>query len=177
MPRGAALLLTFVLGMAAPVSAVDAGKAAGSVTIDASITALTVAVETRKENLFDDTKQDTVIVLSDKPLGSTKPDDEIGLSMRARRGELTVLTLRIDGGKLVNVTINHKDLSGLIILPGPWFQYTPARATAGTLKLPRRDFEGHAYTVDVEFAAGRSAAPRPAPAPAAPAQPNAPGRQ
>ena len=147
--------------------AIEPGKAAGTVTISGVSTPLAFAVETKKENLFDDKKQDTIVVLSDKPLGATAPDDEIELSMRARKGDLVVLALRIDGSKLINVQLSHKGLSGIALLPGAWFQYEAAKPGAGTLKLEPREFDGRSYAVSVEFAAAPAARPAPPPAPAA----------
>src|SRR5262245_45021469 len=166
MIRGALLSLTLAIGSASPALAVDAGKASATATIDGIASPLPFAVETRKENLFDEKKRDTVVVLTDKPLGATKPDDEVELSLRARRGELLVFALRTDGNKLVNVTVSHKGLSGIVILPGAWFEYVPAKAAAGTLKLAKRDYEGHSYAIDTTFAAAPYVAPLPAPAPA-----------
>src|SRR4029079_1432227 len=114
MARSAALLPAFVVGLAAPSAAVDAGKAVGSLTIDGAVIPLTVAVETRKENLFDEKKRDAIVVLTDMSVGSTSPDDQIGLAMRARRGDLAVVTLRLDGSALVNVTVSYKGLRGLV---------------------------------------------------------------
>src|SRR5262245_42227312 len=153
MIRGALLSLALAIGFASPALAVEAGKASGTATIDGIAAPLAFAVETRKENLFDETKRDTVVVLSDKPLGTTKPDDEVGLSLRARRGELLVFALRVDGNKLVNVTVSHQGLNGLVILPGSWFEYTSAKAGVGTLKLVKRDYEGHSYAIVATFAA------------------------
>jgi hypothetical protein len=177
------LALALGAGVAAPL-AIDAGKATGTATIDGTTTPLRFAVETQKENLFVDKQHDTVYVLTDKELVTTKPDDEVGLSMKARRGELVAFALRVDHSTLVNVTISHQRLNGLVILPGSWFQFTLAKAGAGTLKLAKRDFDGHAYAVDVEFAASRYIAPRPraapapvsAPAPRSPAAPPLPVR-
>jgi hypothetical protein len=163
------LVFGFMLALAFvwPALAADPGRTVGSATIDGTTTALTHAVETRKDNLFDEKKQDTVVVLTDRPLGATKPDDEVELSMRARRGELLVVAVRLDGNKIVNVTVSHKGLSGLVILPAAWFQYSASKANAGTLKLPKRDFEGHSYALDVEFAAAPFVPARPAAPPAA----------
>ena len=162
----ALLALAFAAGVAAPALALESGKSTGTVTIDGMTTPLAFAVETRKDNLFDDKKRDTVYVLTDQPLGPTKPDDEVELSLRARRGELVVFALRLDGATLVNVTVSHKGLNGLVILPGSWFQFTSAKAGTGTLKLAKREFDGHAYAADVDFAASRYVAPRPSAAPA-----------
>ena len=151
-----------------PAVAADPGKAVGSATIDGTTTPLAFAVETRKENLFDEKKQDTVVVLTDRPLAATKPDDEVELSMRARRGELLVFAVRLDGTRIVNVTVSHKGLSGLVILPAGWFQYSASKADAGILKLPKRDYEGHSYALDVEFAAAPFVPARQTAAPPAP---------
>jgi hypothetical protein len=170
--RGSALAVALAaVSMAMPLIAADVGKATGTATVDATTTLLEFAVQTRKENLFDDKKQDTVVVLTDKPLGTTKPDDEAGLSLRARRGELVVFALRIDGSKLVNVTVSHKGVNGLVILPGQWFQYSATKPGTGTLKLAKRDNDGHSYAVAVDFAAAPYVAPRQTAAPAAPPQP------
>jgi hypothetical protein len=94
------LALALSAGATATALAVDAGKATGTATIDATTTPIAFAVETRKENLFDDKKQDRVFVLTDKALGPTRPDDEVELSLRARRGDLVVFApsgARIDG--------------------------------------------------------------------------------
>jgi hypothetical protein len=164
MQSRALLALTFSLGVAAQAAGLDAGKASGTATIDAVTTPLAFAVETRKENLFDDKKRDLVFVLTDKALGPTRPDDEVELSLRARRGDLVVFALRTDGGTLVNVTVSHKGLNGLVILPGSWFQFTSAKSN-GTLKLARREYEGHSYAIDAQFAAARYVAPQTAAAP------------
>jgi hypothetical protein len=164
--RIAWLVSLFVALAALNAHALEPGKAAGTVTISGVSTPLAFAVETKKENLFDDKKQDTVIVLSDKPLGATAPDDEIELSMRARTGDLVVLALRIDGSKLINVQLSHKGLSGIALLPGAWFQYSAGKSAAGTLKLEPREFDGRSYAVSAEFAAAPAARPPPPPAPA-----------
>jgi hypothetical protein len=158
------LALALSAGATATALAVDAGKATGTATIDTITTPIAFAVETRKENLFDDKKQDRVFVLTDKALGPTRPDDEVDLSLRARRGDLVVFALRIDGAKLVNVTVSHKGLSGLVILPGSWFEYTSEKG-GGTLKLAKRDYEGHSYAIDAQFAAAPYVAPRQTAAP------------
>src|SRR5262245_51907319 len=161
--------------MSVATFAAEPGKAVGSVTIGGAATTLNFATEKKVEGLFDPKKQDTLIVLSDKPIGATEPDDEIGLSMRARTGEITVLALRHDGTKLVNVKVSHKGVSGFVALPGNWFQYS-GKPGAGTLKLTSRDFDGRSYACSVEFSATpdtkpaaaktTSAAPAPAPKPA-----------
>jgi len=174
MIRRTFFALALALGVAAPLSAVDTGRATGTVTVDGTTLPLAFAVGTIKDNLFDGKKRDLVVVLTDKQLSATRPDDEIGLSLKAHRGELVVLALRFDGDTLVNVTVSYKNLSGLVILPGAWFQYTPgSKPTAGTLKLPSREFEGHSYAVDVDFTAVTYTGPRQNAAPAGWAPPTA----
>lgn len=177
MLHAVTLGLSLVLSSAPAAVAVDPGKAAGTVTFNGVTTNLTVAIETTAENLFDDKKKDTIITLADKPLGETSAGHDIELSMRARKGDLTVLMLRLDGTKLVNVSVMHKGLSGVDKLPGQWFQYTPLSGKAGgMLKLAKRDFDGKSYACDVQFTAAPApkkaeAAPEPAPASASVAKP------
>ena len=168
MLRRGLLALALALCVAAAPLAVETSKASGTLTIDGTEYPLLFAVETRKDNLFDEKKRDVVVVLTDKQLNVTKPDDEIGLTVKARRGELVALSLRIDGGTLVNVAVSHKDLDRLVIIPGAWFQYIAgSRPGAGRLKLIEREFEGHSLAIDVEFSAapGARSATRPAAAP------------
>lgn len=167
MSRVASAVLA-ILSLAVTVHAADAGRAVGTVTISGATIALSFATEKKIEGLFDPKRQDTLVVLTDKPLGPTAPDDEIGLSLRARTGEIVVLALRFDGSKLVNVKISHKGLAGLVMLPAGWFQYSGSRGGAGTLKLSNREFDGRSYACSVEFAAA------PAVKPAAPAAAAAP---
>jgi hypothetical protein len=162
-----------VLGLAIAADAADPGRAVGTVTISGTTTALSFATEKKIEGLLDPKRQDTLIVLTDKPLGPTDPADEVGLSLRARTGEIIVLALRFDGHKLINVKISHKGLSGLVMLPANWFQYSGSRAGSGTLKLSNREFDGRTYACSVEFsaapyvglAAGKTATVALAPAP------------
>ncbi|HET9704853.1 MAG TPA: hypothetical protein VFP85_12505 [Vicinamibacterales bacterium] len=160
-------LFTIVLLVALTIAA-EPGKAVGSFTYDGNTVTLAHAVEARVEGLFDSSKQDLIVVLSDKPLGATAPGDDVDLSLRARKGELGALMLRIDGAKLVNVSVFHKGLSGKALLPGAWFDYKASKPGTGTLKLAPRDFDGHKYATSVEFAS--IAAPKAA-APAAAATP------
>ena len=158
--------------------ALETGKASGALTIDGTEFPLSFAVETRKDNLFDENKRDVVIVLTDKQLSATKPDDEIGLTVKARRGELVALALRIDGGTLVNVAVSHKALDRLVILPGAWFQYTAgSKPGTGSLKLIEHQFEGHSYAIDVEFAAAPGARPAARPSPTTSGEATAPAAQ
>jgi len=175
MIRSSVLAVALASSIAPAAFALDAGKANGFAVIDGVAIPLAFAVDTRKENLFDAKKRDVVVVLTDKPLGATRPDNEVDLSLRARRGELVVVALRIDGDTLVNVTVSYKGLNGLVVLPGPWFQYGPPKAGVGSLRLARREFDGHSYEMDVTFAATRYVAPPPATPPAAaPAAPERP---
>jgi hypothetical protein len=62
----------WLLGSGFATSA-EPGKAVGSFTFDSTTVPLAYAVETRVEGLFDSSKQDTLVVLTDKPLGTTAP--------------------------------------------------------------------------------------------------------
>lgn len=176
MPLAFTIICALAIGA---VHAADPGKAAGTFTYDGTAVTLTHATSATAENLFDDKKKDLLVVLSDRPLGATAVDD-IELSMRARKGDLTAIMLRIDGAKLTNVSLFYKGLSGKVILPGAWFQYTSAKPGVGSLKLATRDFDDHKYATSVEFAATPAAAPAAAAAtePAKPAAlPPAPAKE
>jgi hypothetical protein len=162
----AALVMTCVLVGALGARAVDPGKAVGTFSVDGASMPLAHAVSAKVEGLFDSKASDLLVVLTDKPLGGTAPDDDIDLSMRARKGDIAALMLRVDGSnKLVNVSVFHKGLSGKIVLPGAWFTYAAAKPGTGSLKLAGRDFDGKKYATSVEFAAIAAAAPKPAPTP------------
>jgi hypothetical protein len=167
----AAMLLASVIAIPSGTVAAEPGKAVGTFTYDGTTVTLANATEIKVEGLFDSSKQDLLVVLTDRPLGSTAADDDIDLSLRARKGDLAALMLRIDGPKLINVSVFHKGLSGKVVLPGAWFDYKAAKPGTGSLKLTMKEFDGHKYATTVEFAA--MAAPKPAPAPPPPAVPAA----
>src|ERR1035437_3131251 len=134
--------VTLTALMATSAAAAEPGKAVGSFTFDNAITTLAFATQATVDNLFDSKKQDTLVVLTDRVLGDTAADDEVSLDLRARRGDLVALTLRIDGTKLTNVKVSRQGIGGMLVLPGAWFQFTATGSGAGTLKLARRDHEG-----------------------------------
>src|SRR4051812_25555696 len=153
------LAFTIICALAiAAVHAADPGKAVGTFTYDGTVVTLTNATSATVENLFDDKKTDLLVVLSDRPLGATAVDD-IDLSLRARKGDLTAVMLRLDGAKLTNVSLFYKGMNGKVLLPGAWFQYAPAKTGAGSLKLVTKEFDGHKYATAVEFAAVAAAKP------------------
>lgn len=163
-PAARTVFVVVIAALAAgPLLAAQEGQATGTATIDGTTATLAFAVSTTKENLFDDSKRDTVVVVTDRALGDTAADDEVALSLRARRGDLLVFALRFDGAKLVNVTVSHKGLSGVVKLPGSWFDYKPAKAgavtVAGSLNLAKREFDGHSYACAFEFVAVPAGAP------------------
>ncbi len=154
------------LALPAGLFAADPGKAAGTITIDGAATPIMLAAASDAENLFDDKKRDTLITITDRALGDTEAGDDVSLSMRARTGDLVVVLLRLDGAKLTNVTLMYKGLSGVVKLPGQWFTFTSTGRNAGTLKLARKEVDGHTYACDLTFTAA-TIAKKPAPPPAA----------
>ena len=100
MLHARALYLSFALAslVAPSASAVDPGKAAGTVTIGGVTTALTVAVESTAENLFDDKKKDTIITLTDKPLGDTEGNDDSPRDLPLVAGAEVAVTQRRNHG-------------------------------------------------------------------------------
>ena len=171
--RLTALTCTLAILAARPLLAVQAGQATGTASADATSAPMAFAVSTKVENLFDDTRKDTLVVITDRALGDTAADDDVGISLRARGGDLFALALRLDGAKLVNVSVYHEGLAGVVKLPGAWFEYAPATVSTGTvagsLKLAKHEFDGHSYACSVQFAA----APAPAHGAAAAAAPAA----
>lgn len=159
--KAALTLLAASTCIAAASSAADPGKAIGSLTIDGKATKLEIAVTGTVENLFDEKKKDTLIVISDRPLGEIAPDDDIEMAMRARKGQLVALSLRIDGTKLDSVTIHAQALKDTIRLPGSWFTFKGGAGKPGALTLAKREWEGNAYACSVEFNA-IPAKPKPA---------------
>lgn len=174
-PRVSLAAVSFLIFASAGWAAAPPGKAVGTFTYDGTTVTLTSAVSTKVEGLFDSAKQDTLVVLSDVALGTTPADDDVEVSLRARKGELVALMLRIDGAKLVNVAVFHKGLSGKTVLPGQWFQYSASKPGAGSLKLAARQVDDHKYACAAEFeAAPAPNAVPPPPEPPAPAAKPAP---
>lgn len=168
-------------GLAAGMAfAVEPGQASGSLTVDGTTAKLAYATSTTTPNLFSDDKKDTLVVLSDRPLGDIAADDVVGLQLAARNGELTAVVLRLDGSKLVNAGVHAKGVDGVALLPGNWFTFKPAGAAAGSITLARHEFDGHAFACSAEFAgapqkprAAESEAPATAPVEPTPTLPPA----
>lgn len=157
------LCLLFVsaimLCFAPPVFAAEAGQAKGSVTIDGKSLTLAFAVSYEEEDLYDSAKKNTAVVLTDRAVDDAVAKNEWDIGQRAKQGELVALTLRLDGTKVVNVRVNHARADGTILLPGQWFEYSPAKTqngnAAGSLNLSKNTFDGHTYACAVEFAAAQ----------------------
>lgn len=149
--------------LAIPGLAGQPGHATGTVTLDGKVSTLAFATSGTTENLFDETREDTIVVLSDRELGEIPPADMIELQMGARKGALVALALRLDGAKLVNVAVHAAGLDGVSLLPGAWFTYEPGAGGTGSLSLTRRESDGHAYACAVEFTAAPARVPGPSP--------------
>ncbi|MGQ0733752.1 MAG: hypothetical protein ACT4QD_08865 [Acidobacteriota bacterium] len=185
-PRAAstARALLVCLSMTATAQGQAAGKAAGqaagpaegtvsgTLTIDATTTAMTHAVRVSRQNAFDETATDPVVVLSNRALTAEEAADEAALLARAARGELVAMAIRFDGrrGKrqLFNVSISSRGQGDVVRLPDVWFAYT-FKGGAGTLKMVSREFAGRTYATAVEFSV-----PMPAETTAEAASPAAP---
>lgn len=168
-------VLSVLLSLAA--TAVQPGTAAGTITIDGTPVPLTHAVRTTRPNAFDENAVDTVVVLSDRALTREEASDEERLMARGLKGELVAVAVRFDErrgrSKLFNVTVGHKALTEMALLPDLWFDCT-FKGGVGMLKMAPREFNGHAYAASVEFAVivpvetTVAAAPAPAMAPLPP---------
>lgn len=173
MSATTAALVTLALAVT-PVGALAPGKSAGTFTLDGKSTPLPVAVATAVEGLFDETKQDTLVVLADRDLGDLAADDEVGMHVAAREGRLIALALRLDGARLVNVTVHAAGLDGEVKLPGAWFTWKPSGAAAGILALAAREEDGHRYSCSLQFVGASAKAAVSTAAAAAAASPSAP---
>ena len=74
---------------------------------------------------------------------------------RALKGELAVVAVRFDErrgrSRLFNVVVGHRALAEKVLLPDVYFDYT-FKGGAGTLKMAKREFNGHTYAAALEFA-------------------------
>ncbi len=131
--------------------AIDPGFANGQFLVDGASFKLSSAVFTTVENLFDNNKQDTLILISDRPLGNIAPDDSVEISLKARNGELFALSVRIDEGKLINTTLYYKGLEGLVLLPGKWFTLSMKSKSSGNISLQEQVVDIHKYSCKIEF--------------------------
>lgn len=165
MNRFRYILLVLLLSICYPplARAIEPGHSNGSITINGRAIPLALASMSKTEGLFDSSKQDTIVTLSDKPLGDTMPDDDIGISLKARTGDLAAISLRFDETKLINAKLFFKGLSGTIALPGQWFQSSFSPAGTGTVKLPKHESDGQSYECSAEFSAAMIV-PTPTPA-------------
>lgn len=180
------LLLACARLAAAAAGALAAGGAAGKFTFDGKTVALTHAYAYTGENLFDEKKRDTFVVITDRTLPADQaPDDEVQLHVVAREGGLVALRLRIADGKAAGVALFHPAAEGILLFPAQAAAFTAAPAGAGEVsghvKTPKPlELEGHSWGADLDFHAS-IAAPKsaeltpPAAAPeAAPPTPSAP---
>ena len=151
--RSSLFSLALVTLAAGPALASQSGRATGTLTVDRTTTTLSFATSTTTPGLFDEKKKDTIVVLSDRPLGEIAPDDAVELHLQARSGKLVALALRLDGTKLVNVGVHAAGLDGVVVLPGQWFTYHASGPAAGLLSLAKRESDGHSYACTAEFSA------------------------
>ena len=141
----------------------------GTMTVDDSTSQLAFESSTVRPKPYGGLEKELFVLVSDRALGDTAPDDDVEVAQRAKAGDLAVLTLCLDGTRLVNVAFSHSRLHGTIVLPGSWFGFrsatTASGAMSGSLRLARRQWDGHAYACAVDFV---TPAPMPAPESAAP---------
>ncbi len=151
---------TWLLATSARADAVAVGAASGKLTFDGKTVQLTHAYAFPVENLFDDKKKDTMVVLTDRALPADQSaDDDVGLSLIARKGELAALRLRIADGKAAGAAIFREGISGMLLFPGKSMTFTSApkvlpSAIAGDFKTEAPlEMDGHTWTADAKFSA------------------------
>src|SRR5260221_11142764 len=77
LPRILVWSIALVTVLASPALAADPGKSVGTITVDGVATPLTPADASSQERFFDSQKTDTVVTLTDHPLGDLDPRDDI----------------------------------------------------------------------------------------------------
>ena len=91
------LVVGLTVFLSRSASAVEPGQASGTFTLDAQSSPLAYAACYEGEDLYDSSKKNTFVVLTDAPLGDTSASDDWTLAQRAKSGDLVVLTVRLDG--------------------------------------------------------------------------------
>lgn len=139
------------------------GSAAGKFTFDGKAVALTHAYAYTGENLFDEKKKDTFVVVTDRALPADQaPDDEVQLHVVAREGGVIALRLRIADGKATGVALFHPAAEGILLFPAQAATYAASAAAAGEvsghLKTPKPlELDGHTWSADLDFHAAIAA--------------------
>jgi hypothetical protein len=159
----------------AVVSAQAAGKVEGRVSVNGKPATLTFVAAATVENLFDSKKRDVIVVLAGRAVpADIEADDDVMLSMHARKGEFRAVGVRIDSAKkVVNVKLFDQGIQGVLMYGANDFELAAtamdAKRAAGRVrtKAPTK-FDGTTLDLDATFDAVIGAAPAPAPpAPAA----------
>ena len=105
-------VLTLLLGACALVSAQSAPD--GKLTIDGTPIKLTRAYAFSTEGFFDKDKNDTVLILADRPLTDAQMRDGFALRDMAKEGKLAYVQETIDAsGQIVSFLIGHKAFKAL----------------------------------------------------------------
>jgi hypothetical protein len=156
----------------AAAQAPPVGKASGTVTIDGKAMKVVYAYAWAEPNTFEPTKNDVVILLTDKPVPAESFGGVDGLMGVGRRLDHFALYGIDDTGKLNREVIAHP------VLGDQWIQMsgaTRASFTKKTLSAQRvvgsivlkspETVLGHRYAVKIDVDAAVVAAPRPEPLP------------
>ncbi len=92
-------------------SAFAQSEVTGQLRVGDQTVKLTQAYAYRTKGIFDPQKQDTVLVLTDRPLTDAQVRDRSGLSRLADEGKLYFLHQTISAsGKMINFEIGHRGL-------------------------------------------------------------------
>lgn len=173
--RNVVVSLALALAAMASIHAVAAAKIEGHASVNGKSTPLTFAAAGTAENLFDDKKKDVIVLLADHAVpADLAADDEVGISLHARKGEFRAVMLRIDTTKkLLNVKLFDKGIAGLVMFAAKDFELIPGtidmKTAAGRIhtKAPTT-FSGTTLELDATFDAAVGAAANAAAQPAAP---------
>ncbi len=80
----------------------------GTLTVEGKPTSLTQVYAWHKEGFFDKTKDDTIVLLTDRPVAAAEQRDEFALRRLAAAGKLCFIRETINAkGQIINFLIGH----------------------------------------------------------------------
>jgi hypothetical protein len=98
-----------LLALAIAAGAFAQSQVSGQLTVSGQTVKLTQAYAYRTKGFFDAQKQDTVLLLTDRPLTDAQVHDRFGLAHLAEDGKLFFVQEIIDAsGKIINFEVGHR---------------------------------------------------------------------
>ena len=97
-------IVFLTLAMASAQSSAD-----GKFTVEGKVLKLSQVYSYSTKGFFDEKKDDTIVLLTDRPLTDAQVRDSFGLARMAREGKLAFVQETINAaGQIVNFTLGHQ---------------------------------------------------------------------